>query len=292
MIRINLKLICFSLFMILLSNSLAAQEEGNEEWRENFKYLIYSPRYFGPNAFPQPELLSVLPDKWEAEVRGEYHYYTGDKTKDLFLRLYIPFVKGRVGVEATWVASESYEMDEPTRKERWAVERKSGKVGVPCHGDVIFTTYFQLLQSDKIMDILASASLKSASGNRSIDARYTDAASYWFTASLGRQLIKSGNLGLRVQVMGGFYCWMTNSLVHRQNDAVCYSAGIEGLYRNFLLTADFNGLSGYKKNGDRPQSLRFKLEYELKNNVLSFRYRHGMKDNLYDSYSLAYIRRF
>lgn len=285
--------VCFLLLSCMFTPLvLLAEETGSEAWREIYSKLIFSPRYFGPNAFPQPELLSVLPTKWEAEVRGEYHYYSGDKTKDLFLRLYIPFVKGRVGIDVNWYVTESYEMDEATRAERWAAERKSGAVGVPCHGDIIFTTYFQLLKSDKIMDILTSASLKTASGNRSIDARYTDAASYWFNLYLGKQLIRTEDWGLRAQGLVGFYCWMTNSNVHRQNDAIVYAMGLEGSYKSFLLKADFAGLHGYKDNGDRPLSIRLKLEYELKKNVLSFRYRHGMKDNLYDSYSLAYIRKF
>ena len=37
---------------------------------------------------------------------------------------------------------------------------------------------------------------------------------------------------------------------------------------------------------------RAKLEYEIKKNIISFRYRHGLQDFQYDTYSLAYIRRF
>ena len=52
------------------------------------------------------------------------------------------------------------------------------------------------------------------------------------------------------------------------------------------------GFRGYRDNGDKPMILRTKLNYELKKNILSFQYKHGMKDHLYDSYSLAYIRCF
>lgn len=92
--------------------------------------------------------------------------------------------------------------------------------------------------------------------------------------------------------MAGFYCWMTNDLVHRQNDAISYGAGFTGTYRNFMLRTDLSGFYGYENNGDRPIILRNNLTYEIKKNIVSLRYDHGMKDRLYDSYSLAYIRCF
>ena len=90
-------------------------------------------------------------------------------------------------------------------------------------GDVIFNFYFQALRSEKWMDIVVSANLKTASGGRLCDARYTDAASYWFDANLGRTLWKRKdvNASIRVQALAGFYCWMTNDVVNRQNDAFC-----------------------------------------------------------------------
>ena len=49
---------------------------------------------------------------------------------------------------------------------------------------------------------------------------------------------------------------------------------------------------GYENNGDRPIHWRNNLRYEIKKNIISFRYTHGMKDNLYETYSLGYIRCF
>lgn len=55
------------------------------EWWEKVEYLTYSPRYFGPNAFPIPELVGgSLSSRWEVELRGEYHKTQGDQTKDIF----------------------------------------------------------------------------------------------------------------------------------------------------------------------------------------------------------------
>lgn len=55
-----------------------------DSWRDKTELLIYSPRYFGPNAFPIPEMRDgQVSERYEVEVRGEYHYYTGDKTWDI-----------------------------------------------------------------------------------------------------------------------------------------------------------------------------------------------------------------
>ena len=262
------------------------------EWHEKVNYLIYSPRYFGPNAFPIPELLGgSLSNRWEVELRGEYYRMQGDKTKDIFTSLYIPVVKGRVGVNVSWVFQEWYEMSPEVRDERYAVELKSPIV---CRGDVIFNFYFQALRSEKWMDIVVSANLKTASGGRLCDARYTDAASYWFDANLGHTLWKRKdvNASIRVQALAGFYCWMTNDVVHRQNDAFCYGAGVLGTYRGLSLDCNYAGFRGYRNNGDKPGVLRIKMSYGIGRNIISYQYKYGVKDFCYNSYSLAYIRCF
>ena len=72
-------LMTLTLFLSI-SNGIAQ----NESWREEMKNLIYSPRYFGPNAFPMPTMRDgLVSDRYEVELRGEYHHYTGDKTWDL-----------------------------------------------------------------------------------------------------------------------------------------------------------------------------------------------------------------
>lgn len=279
----------YVLSLLLLVLSWTAQA-GN--WWDKMEFLKYTPRYFGPNAFPMPELIAAdLPRQWEVEVRGEYHTMPGDRTKDLFARLYIPMVKGRAGLTVSGVVQEWYKTSAEVRDERSAVETSSP---IPCFGDIIVNCYYQVLRNSRWLDAVISANIKTASGGRLCDARFTDAASYWFDCNLARNVWEdpSCNASLRLQMLAGFYCWMTNSMTHRQNDAFCYGAGIRGTYRDFLLDCDVAGFNGYRGEGDKPIQLRLKLEYELKKNVISFRFKHGIRDILYDSYSLAYIRRF
>ena len=238
---------------------LFAQGE-DEEWRERMKLLIYTPRYFGPNAFPISELRSGrIGTRWELELRGEYHYCTGDKTSDLFARLFIPIAHGKAGVEIAGVVTENYETTEAVKLERRAAETKPP---FRCYGDVLIHSFYQVLRSDRWCDLMVSANLKTASGGRLADARYTDAASYWFDLTAGRNLLRNadGSAALRLQGLLGFYCWMTNDLVHRQNDALLYGFGMSAKLYNVSLAADYSGFYGYKNNGDYPVTLRTKFE--------------------------------
>ncbi len=277
---------CFAGLLLMCLNINA------KEWYEKRQYQVYSPRYFGANAFPFPELMGgKLPPRWEVEVRGEYHTMPGDNTQDIFARVYIPIVGGKAGVTVSGVLQEWYKTSEAVRDERNAVDVKSP---IPCFGDAIINCYYQVIQSEKWADIVVSANIKTASGGRLCDARYTDAASYWFDANIGRNLWQQveQNASIRMDVLLGFYCWMTNLSDNRQDDAMCYGAGMSGTWESLFLKCDLIGFRGYQNNGDRPLLFRTKLEYEVKKNVLSFRYRHGLHDFLYDSYSLAYIRCF
>lgn len=278
--------------ILLLCICTAYSVIAGDDWTEKRNYLSYSPRYFGANAFPIPELMGgALPDKWEIEVRGEYHKMTGDKTKDLYARLFVPIAGGKAGLSVSGILQEWYKTSAEVRDERSAVETESP---IPCFGDVIVNCYYQLLKSRKWFDAIVSANIKTASGGRLCDARYTDAASYWFDANIGRDLWndEANDMSVRIEMLLGFYCWMTNDMEHRQNDAVCYGGALSASLKHFYVKCDLSGFRGYLHNGDKPLVLRTKFEYDLKNNVISFRYKHGLHDYLYDSFSLAYVRRF
>ena len=76
--------------------------------------------------------------------------------------------------------------------------------------------------------------------------------------------IRKKNASVRLQGMAGFYCWMTNDLIHRQNDALTYAIGAQATYRGFTLNCDYTGIKGYRGDGDKPMIVRSKLNYEIK----------------------------
>ncbi len=285
--KFTFRIACALTIFLMLCPSLYCQD-----WRDRMENIIYSPRYFGPNGFPIPELReSVVARRFEIEVRGEYHYYSGDKTKDFYTRVMIPIVKEKAAIEISAVVFEDYKLTPETRDERFATATESP---ISYNGDVIFSTFFQLLRSPKWVDIMLSLNLKTASGGRLVDARFTDAASYWFDTTVGRKIYEdiTRKASISVQGLAGFYCWMTNDRVHRQNDAIHYGIGFTAKLQNITLQSDFSGFHGYEGNGDRPMVIRNNLTYEYKKNGLSFRYYHGMKDRLYETYTLGYIRYF
>jgi hypothetical protein len=282
----------FALFILSPLTAALAQEAG--DWHEKTLLLVYSPRYFGPSAFPIPELRTgKAPLRYEVEVRGQYHYYAGDRTGDIFARALLPLVKGRAGVEVSFLAFEKYKLTPETRDERHAIETECPP-DIKYNGDVVVSAFFQLLESEKWLDAMVSLNLKTASGGRLCDARFTDAATYWMDLTAGKDLMKSYDevYFLRMQALVGFYCWMTNDIVRRQNDAISFGIGLTGGLDKLTLSTDLSGFRGYDNNGDRPLVLRNNLQFEFMNNVISLRYNHGMQDSLYDTYSLGYIRRF
>jgi hypothetical protein len=289
-----MRILYLPVFILLFPTSFKATAQAGDDWRDKMQLLVYAPRYFGPNAFPVPELRpGRSPVHYEVEVRGEYHYYTGDKTQDLFLRALLPIIKGRAGIEIRFIALEKYKLTPETRDERNAAELECPP-NESYNGDVTLSAFFQLLQSEKWIDAMFSLNLKTASGGRLCDARFTDATTYWIDLTAGKDLLKSpdGRYALRLQAMTGFYCWMTNDMIHRQNDAILYGAGLTGLLRRFTLSTALAGFSGYMNNGDRPILWRNDLQFEYRNNILRLRFVRGMQDALYDTCSAGYIRRF
>ena len=281
-----------TLLVLFLTFTFTIARAQEESWHDKLKLLTYSPRYFGANAFPLPELQSDNNlNRWEVEVRGEYHEYDGDRAKNISGRISIPIVGERVGIEVSYVFYEYYNTTQETVLERNAAG-KSWKSG--AHGDVILSVFYKMFRNNSIADILLETTLKTASGNRLADARYTDAASYWFDMNIGRNLLQNARATsyIRLQGLAGFYCWMTNDIVHRQDDAFLYAVGLSGRLKNLTAHTDLAGFYGYLNNGDRPLLLRTKLNYEYKKNILSFRYKHGIHDYLYDTFSVAYIRCF
>ena len=59
-----------------------------------------APAYFGPNAFPVPDMLDGRVQKQlRVEIAGDgYFGFQGDKTADAFARVYVPLFTDRVNL--------------------------------------------------------------------------------------------------------------------------------------------------------------------------------------------------
>lgn len=278
----------FVLFCILLSTlNLYSQDLGwwyekhgfEGEWSQ---YLIYSPSYFGPNALPVPTLKDgYISDKLSFEIAGDYHYSKGDKTTNLFLELFIPVVKDRVGFNVNVVALEYYKTDTITRDLRRSIEYDGTGFAT---GDIYVSTIFKLIKDHSTLpDLLFSVNLKTASGSNLGEVRFTDSPGYYFDLTASKKYFENSN-GNYTEMVGmlGFYCYQTNGVGNKQNDAMLYGFGLKTITKKIIIKNQLVGYLGYFNNGDKPMVYRLILESNMQKTVnYKFQLQQGINDNEY-----------
>lgn len=287
------------LLMILLEKTLFSQADvyltdpynnwdGITHWS---KYMKYSPKYFGPNALPIPDVKNgTIIQNVEISLAGEYHYNKLDPTTNLFARIEIPVVKKRINIEAYVVPLEFYNTDSTLRIERRTLNKQgSGVAG----GDIYVINNIQIVSDKiKIPDIALRLGLRTASGTNLSHARYTDAPGYFFDVSFGKKIIKSkiNDNYLKLYFSGGFYCWQTNRDDFRQNDAYMFSLGTDFFINRTLLSLQSASYQGYIGNGDKPWVVRGSLKYKF-NKSLHFEscFEYGIHDYDYQSIRIGVL---
>ena len=222
-----------------------------------------APMYFGPNAFPVPDMLDGrVQNHLRVEIAGDgYFGFYGDKTADAFARVFIPLFTDRVNLTIWMPVMEWYEMTQ----ERQRVCRLQDSAAIAGHGagDAYFSTDIQILRDRKwAPDIALRAACKSASGGQYELARHYDCPGYFFDLSLGKSWYlgerqsgdKARGLELRLAGSAGFLCWQTDN--GRQNDAVMY--GLQLLLRSqyVSLRTTWSGYVGWENAGDCPMIIK------------------------------------
>ena len=241
-----------------------------------------APAYFGPNAFPVPDMLDGRVQKQlRAEIAGDgYFGFQGDKTADAFARVFIPLFTDRVNLTVWMPVMEWYEMT----PERQRVCRLQDSAAIAGHGagDAYFSTDIQILRDRKwAPDIALRAACKSASGGQYELARHYDCPGYFFDLSLGKSWYlgekqEAKGVELRVAGSAGFLCWQTDN--GRQNDAVMY--GLQLLLRSqyVSLRTTWSGYVGWENAGDRPMIIKGRLSGHAKRFEPYVEYQYGIKD--------------
>ena len=246
-----------------------------------------APAYFGPNAFPVPDMLDGRVQKQlRVEIAGDgYWGFQGDKTADAFARVFIPLFTDRVNLTIWMPVMEWYEMTQ----ERQCVCRLQDSVVISGHGagDAYFSTDIQILRDRKwAPDIALRAACKSASGGQYELARHYDCPGYFFDLSLGQSWYlgerqsgdKARGEGVELRVAGsaGFLCWQTDN--GRQNDAVMY--GLQMLVKSqyVSLRTTWSGYVGWENKGDRPMLIKGRLSGHAMGFEPYVEYQYGIKD--------------
>ena len=222
-------------------------------------YYTYSPRYFGPNAFPVPKMGDgKVPENLLVDAAVEQYFGFGDNATDLNLRVDIPLYPKYVNLAVWMVPVEYYNTSIEVRNERLMRTKEPKGFAV---GDVYFQTGIQIMRDrPKAPDIMINITMKTASGGPLSSARYYDTPGYFFDATIGKTFtfekckhLQSVSISGRV----GFLCWQSIRADHAmQDDAVIYGVRVGLTANNWQYEMDFSGYNGWIHNGDCPMVLR------------------------------------
>lgn len=246
-----------------------------------------APAYFGPNAFPVPDMLDGrVQNQLRIEVAGDgYFGFQGDKTADVFARVFVPLFTDRVNLTIWMPVMEWYEMT-PERMATCRIPDSLTNRGNGA-GDAYFSTDIQILRDKKwAPDIALRAGCKSASGGQFELARHYDSPGYFIDLSMGKSwLIHSNNdnpvaneggVELRVAGSVGFLCWQTDN--GRQNDAVMYGLQLMLKHQYISLRTTWSGYVGWESMGDQPMTIKGRLCGHAKQFEPYVEYQYGIKD--------------
>jgi len=256
---------------------------GMPGWRN---MMILSPGYLGPNALPVPEMKKgFIPGTGEIETSITAHFYPGDPTQDVSGRFFFPMANGKMAFEAYGVALEKYGYSEEIRNLRISRD-KDGKGIIP--GDFYFSVMIQLCKNRNFPNTMLRLACKTASGDV-FAARYTDTPGYYFDFSSSRDFNLSKNSRIRPFASFGFYSWQTYNEATPQNDALLYGLGADFLMKNWMMSGNISGYSGYLKMNDQPRVLTFESRHDWKSAAVRCQFLYGLHDWTYKSIRLSFI---
>lgn len=251
------------------------------------RYMTFSPAYFGPNALPVPEFhTGEIFDVSYLRTAVESHLSSGDNTFNLFGKAYLPFAKNKIAIEIYGVPLEYFQMDTVTRDERAALNFDSKGW---ANGDLYFGTIIQILKNRSILpDMTLSMYCRTASGNNTENARYTDKPGYFFDMAFGKDIMLSDeDWVIRPFGLLGLYVWQTNIPYLVQNDAFMFALGSILKIKELEISQSWGGYMGYMDKGDKPTVIRTSVSNNSGRIGYKFLFQQGLKDFNYTTFSLG-----
>lgn len=258
-----------------------------------------APAYFGPNAFPVPDMLDGrTSSELKLELYGDCFLGTttgrvaDDITGDLFAKLTIPLFTSKANLTVWMPLFEAFHTSAEVNALRRLPEpyNTSDLRGAEL-GDVYISADVRILSQERHhLDMTARATLKTASANQFHQGRCYDAPGYFFDVALGRGFDLSPNSNLRVAASTGLLCWQTDN--GRQNDAVMYGLLVAYRYKRFTIDSCFGGYAGWERDGDRPMTLKTNVSYSIGDLSLRVGYQAGFMDWPYHQIRLGASYKF
>ena len=246
---------------------------------------LVAPAYFGPNAFPVPDMLDgSTSGDLKVELYGDGFLCSmtsapsDDITLDLFAKATIPLFSDRVNL-VIWMPVVEWFRSGPAVNAQRRVQNPDRWISGVDSGDAYVSTDILILDERKVgCGLVLRAALKSASGNSFGTARVYDAPGYFFDIAAGRNIKVSadGKTVFRMALSTGFLCWQTAN--GRQNDAIMYGALASLKTGPFKAEVNYGGYVGWEQKGDRPMTLKTKLSWSLGRCSLNAMYQVGFMD--------------
>jgi hypothetical protein len=254
------------------------QWDGVTHW---YKYLIISPKYFGPNALPVPSISNGSIDSLTSiGATLNLHFSNGDNTQNAMFYGNYTSKNNSISVDAQFVPFEMFQMTKAKKEERrvyYTGYYKSNTVG-----DVIINTTAQIFkQWQKTIYLTARVGVRMPSGGAQEAVRYTDGPGYWINLGWGKPF---RNKNYKWIGMAGFMAWQTNDDTERQDDAFVFGSGLEWNHAGLRVQSYVSGYLGWRHDGDKPVVFRLNVEKRKKKTVYLFHFQQGLHDFGYSSF--------
>jgi hypothetical protein len=279
--RILLVLLAF-----VCSFGLIQGQQDDHQWWNNIhnwdgvrswsSYIPMLPGKMGPNALPVPDnQIGCIDTNLNLLLAPEIHVAPNDFTSNLFTRINVP-IKQAVALQVWWVPIEYFKTDTIIRDMRAARTRQAEGFAM---GDVYIGMHVPLVHDKKGWpDLMLGINLKTASGNRLQDARFTDSPGYWFELSAGKNFTLPNilpNAVWRWYASSGFYVYQTNRTDYFQNDALLLGGGLDVSGKRLKLRLQLNSYTGYFNDFDAPVVARVEAQYSLQKSLVFLRLQGG-----------------
>ena len=229
-----------------------------------------APAFFGPNAFPVPDMLDGLTQsELHLELAGEgYFGYDGSRTGDIFARVHVPLFTRWANI-SLWMPVYGWYNQYDGRGSG------AGDVYISADIQILHNEWFKTPNAKYIPQMTLRAALKTASGEQMERRRHYDCPGYFFDLSMG-QSIPMKHVTLRLAGSAGFLCWQTDN--GRQNDAVMYGLQAALKHEYVSLQATWGGYFGWERYGDRPMTVKARVAGHVKGFEPYVQYQYGIKD--------------
>jgi len=229
-----------------------------------------APAYFGPNAFPVPDMLDGrTTSHLRLEIAADgYFGFTNSRTADLFARVHIPLFTRWANLTVWMPVYEWYNQYDGSGS-------GAGDAYISTDIQVLHNEWFHSEKAKYIPQITVRAGMKTASGGQFERRRHYDCPGYFFDLSIGNSLYLS-KWELRCAGSAGFLCWQTDN--GRQNDAVMYGLQAMVKHEYVSLQATWGGYVGWERHGDAPMSVKVRAAGHIKGFEPFMQYQYGVKD--------------